>query len=138
MLQKCDKMLALVSAEYFERLWTVYELATFCKANQQQLSSKPLVLSLEWPSSLYPFKRKGLSNREIAWLSNFRCRNARCYKPSDRALLLAAIRSKWGSEAAFDDFVRTELLEVMRVSKARYQQQLWDTAGRNFELVFGD
>ena len=137
-LQKCDKMLALVSAEYFERLWTVYELATFCKANQQQLSSKLLVLSLEWPSSLNPFKRKGLSDREIAWLSNFRCRNARCYKPSDRALLLAAIRSKWGSEAAFDDFVRTELLEVMRVSKARYQQQLWDTAGRNFELVFGD
>ena len=137
-LAASDKMVALVSEAYFRRLWTVYELATFCKANAGQLRSKLLLLSLEWPSSLHPCKRGSLSDKEEAWLAGFSCVRAECYKPSDRARLLGAIREQWGSEGAFDAFVRTELLGVMRESKAVYKQQLLSVALRSLELVMGD
>ena len=129
---------ALVSEAYFGRLWTVYELATFCKANEGQLRSKLLLLSLEWPSSLHPCKRGSLSGKEEAWLADFSCVRAECYKPSDRARLLGAIREQWGSEGAFDTFVHTELLGVMRESKAVYKRQLLSVALRSLELVMGD
>ena len=129
------------------RLWTVYELATFCRAHRDVLRSKLVMISVEWPSSLSPLKRPsslsplkraGLSAREEGWLAGFSCVNARCYKPSDGARLLGNIRAQWGSEGAFDTFVRTELLEVMRESKAVYEQQLWNLAAQSFELVFGE
>ena len=120
------------------RLWTVYELATFCRAHRDVLRSKLVMISVEWPSALSPLKRAGLSAREEGWLAGFSCVNARCYKPSDGARLLGNIRAQWGSEGAFDTFVRTELLEVMRESKAVYEQQLWNLAAQSFELVFGE
>ena len=131
-------MVALVSEAYFTRLWAVYELATFCKAHRTTLRSRLLLLSLEWPSSLHPLKRGELSAREEAWLEGFSCLHAQCYKPSDRARLLANIRAQWGSEAAFDRFVRADLLQVLRESKALYQQRLRTIAAQSFELVFGD
>ena len=39
--------------------------------------------------------------------------------------------------AAFDAFVRTELLGVMRESKAVYKRQLLNVALRSLELVMG-
>ena len=114
----------------------VYELATFCKAHRNILENKLLLLSLEWPSSLNPFKREALSEREKSWFANFSCLQAKCYKPSDRAMLLAAIRAKWGSEEDFDRFVRTDLLEVMRESKARFRRQLRDVAAQSFDMAF--
>jgi hypothetical protein len=137
-LRSSDRMVALVSEAYFSRLWTVYELATFCRAHRNRLRSKLVMISVEWPSSLSPLKRGGLSAREERWLEGFSCLHARCYKPSDRARLLGNIRAQWGSEGAFDTFVRTELLEVMRESKAVYERQLWSVAAESFELVFGD
>ena len=131
-------MVALVSQAYFERLWPVFELATFCRAHRADLRAQLLLLSLQWPGTLQPFKRAELSAREEAWIANFSCLQARCYKPSDRARLLAAIRDQWQSEASFDHFVRTELLQVLRDSKAVYQKQLAQVAAQSFELVFGD
>ena len=49
-----------------------------------------------------------------------------------------AIREQWGSEGAFDAFVRTKLLGVMRASKAVYKRQLLNVALRSLELVMGD
>ena len=108
--------------------------------HEAQLEHKLLLLSLDWPSSLNPFKRAQLSAREREWFASFSCLRARCYKPSDRALLLEKIRDKWGDEARFDRFVRTRLLAVMERSKAKYhyQRQLGATAVRSFELTFGD
>ena len=48
-------------------------------------SSKMLLLSLDWPSSFWPFKRTGLTEKEEEWITNFSCRDARCFKPADRA-----------------------------------------------------
>ena len=118
-LTRSSRLLCIVDAEYFKRLWCVYELATFCRAHRADLRARLLLLSLRWPSTLQPFKRAELSAREEAWLANFSCLQARCYKPSDRARLLAAIRDQWRSEAAFDHFVRTELLQVLRDLRRR-------------------
>ena len=116
----------------------VYELAYFCKLHKGDLSHRLLLLSLDWPSTLSPLKAKGLSREEEARFRDFSCLKAQCYKPSDRAMLLEWIRVDWGSEEAFDDFVRTELLQVMRKSKARYFARIREVVVAAFELVFGD
>ena len=122
----------------YRRLWCVYELATFCRMHTADLSSRLLLLSIKWPSALSPFKRGALSSEEVGWLDGFRCLQAKCFKPADRAMLLGRIREEWGSEAAFDTFVRTELKAVMAQSKRRYQQRILTVAGEAFELIFGD
>lgn len=61
---------------------------------------------------------------------------AQCYKPSDRAMLLGAIRSEWGARRP--SFVQTELLEVLQASKEQYTQQLASVAGESVQLLLGD
>ena len=138
-VESSEKMVAFASPAYFERLWCVYELATFCKRHAgAELRRRLLLLSLEWPGVLAPWKRQELSAAEEGWLQRFRCVHAKCFKPSDRAMLLARIRDEWGSEEAFDEFVRTELREVMMQSKAQYQRQMSSVAADSFDLLFGD
>ena len=85
----------------------VYELAYFTHYHGMHKtdapSSKMLLLSLDWPSSFWPFKRTGLTEKEEEWITNFSCRDARCFKPSDRAAVLEAIRERFGSEEQFDE-----------------------------------
>ena len=121
-------------------------------------SSKMLLLSLDWPSSFWPFKRTGLTEKEEEWITNFSCRDARCFKPADRAAVLEAIRERFGSEEQFDEvrpspqpstapaeeseprggaqFVHTHLLTVLERSKREYARQLWRVASESFGLVF--
>ena len=108
------------------------------RTKRNLIDERLLLLSLDWPSTLSPLKAKGLSRAEEARFRDFSCLKAQCYKPSDRAMLLEWIRADWGSEEAFDDFVRTELLQVMRKSKARYFSQVREIVVNAFELVFGD
>ena len=70
-------------------------------------------------------------------LTEFKCRDAACFKPSDRATVLACIRARWDTEEAFDDFVQHDLVEVFRQSKRAYQRKLASTAYSSFELAFG-
>ena len=117
----------------------VYELATFCKRHQgDELRRKLLLLSLEWPSALAPWKRRELSAAEEGMLRRFRSVRAKCFKPSDRAMLLGRIRDEWDSEEAFDTFVHNELREVMVQSKAQYQRRMGQVAAESFDLLFGD
>ena len=125
----------------FTRLWCVYELATFTKMHGMHKSDAPsgtlLLLSLQWPSSFWPFKGKTMSADERKWFSEFDCRKAGCFKPADRAFVLAAIRDDFGSEEAFDMFVRTQLPKVLERSKRQYSSQLWNVAKEVGDLVFG-
>ena len=52
--------------------------------------------------------------------------------------MLAAVREKFGSEAAFDTFVRTKLVEVLEESKIRYSTKAMQTMSDTLELTFGD
>jgi len=120
------------------RLWCVYELATFAKHHKHQLPQRLLLLSITWASVLSLFKDPELTAEETAAFSNFRCRDARCFKPSDRAYVLQAIRDEWGSEEAFDQFVQTELPTIFAASKRAYSQLFWLTLHGNLEHMFGD
>ena len=46
-----------------------------------------------------------MSAKELEPILSFSCRNAECFKPSDRAFVLGSIREEFGSEANFDKFV---------------------------------
>ena len=119
----------------------MYELAVFTRDNGMHLPgtahSKLLLLSLDWPSSLNPFKRPRLSEHEKKLITNFSCRDADCFMPRDRATVLAAIREKFGSEAAFDQFVRTHLPAVLERSKREYSSNLLNVAADALERSFG-
>ena len=77
----------------------VYELASFCKLHRGSLDQKLLLLSLKWPRTLSPFKTAQPSSAELQQFASFSCLTAQCYKPSDRADLLAAIRQDWERSA---------------------------------------
>ena len=115
----------------------MYELATFCRMHKGHLDSRLLLLSLTWPSVFNPFKSSRLSEEELAPLTGFRLADVQCAMPRDRAIVLDAIRREWGSEAAFEDFVRTQLPEVLAASKQRYSRQMASVAGRAFGMAFG-
>ena len=116
----------------------MYELATFCKAHKDELSKRLLLLSISWASVLSPFKDPELTAEERDAFRNFHCRDARCFKPSDRAYVLKAIRDEWGSEEAFDRFVQTELPEVLATGKRAYSRLVWLALVNNLEHMFGD
>ena len=138
-VEKSDGMIAFVSTKYFSRLWCVYELATFCKMHEGPgLQQKLRLLSPDWPSSLSPFKSARLTDKERSVLRGFHCRDARCFKPCDRGTVLATVREKWGSEAAFDKFVQKELIKVLEQSKEQYTTRLGQVMAETLELTFGD
>ena len=61
-------------------------------------------------------------------LGAFSCADARCDSPAERAYLLMQIRLRWGSEAAFDAFVRGDLAKVFAWSKRRFRRHVRRTA----------
>ena len=61
-----------------------------------------------------------------------------CFKPADKATVLAAIRDEWGSEENFDNFVQDELPRILEASKQRYSRQLLMVAMRSLEHLLGD
>jgi hypothetical protein len=140
-LSRCDKMIAFVSPEYFSRLWCVYELASFCRrydgALHKYLEQDLVLLSKQWVSTLNPCKVADLTDEELEPILSFRCRDAETFKPCDRAVLLSYIRRDWGSEEAFDEFVRTELPTVLAGNKRRYTLRIGKLAEEHIDLAFG-
>jgi hypothetical protein len=120
------------------RLWCVYELATFCKEHKDELSQRLLLLSISWAPLHSPFKDPELTEEERDAFRDFRCRDARCFKPSDRAYVLQAIRDEWGTEEAFDRYVQTELPVILAVSKRAYSRRFVRVLRSNVEYMFGD
>ncbi len=124
-LQNCDTMTVMLGKSYFTRLWTTFELATFCKLHKDagDLHEKLIFLSLQWNWTFRPLwlvKHVELSQWEQYQLLSYSCLDAQCYMPKDRAFVLATIRSLWGSEENFDQFVRTEMMEILRKGKERF------------------
>ena len=99
-----------------------------------------LLLSPHWNAArgLQCCETTELTTEELEAVQNFRCRDARTFKPGDRAIVLAAIRADWGSEEAFDEFVHTKLPKVYEGSKKRYSRQLWSAVEDSLQLVFSD
>jgi len=136
-LDNCNGMVAFVSSTYFTRIWCVYELASFCKMLESDMERQLLLFSLDWPSSIIQCKSSKVSKDESAYFKEFKCRNAKCYKPADRAWVLEKIRNEWGSEQAFDKYVRNTLPSIFAESKEIYREQLKTVANRSLERLFG-
>jgi len=116
----------------------VYELATFTKKHDgKALHEKLLLFSLEWPTIFSLRRSNALSERERKWFTNFSCTKVECFKPADRAKVMAEIRATWGSEEAFDTYVQEQLPRIMEDSKRRYARQWLHVASRTLEHTFG-
>ena len=116
----------------------VYELATFCRMHKDHLDQRLLLLSPTWPSVFNPFKSAQLTKEELKPLTHFTLAEVQCAMPRDRAIVLEAIRREWGSEAAFEGFVRTELPKVLAAGKRKYQGLIAREAAQMFDFMFGD
>ena len=130
----CDRMIVLASEHYFKRLWCVYELATFLKKHHGNLEEKLTILNLAW-SPFSPFKWGDLSEKEMSWISEFKCQEAVCRKPSDRALVLAWIRRLWGSEAIFESFVRAEFPKAFEAGKRKFKWAFYSEVRRVLRIM---
>ena len=138
-ITRCDQMVALVSPRYFERLFCVYELATFIHRYHggplhRYLDKDLVLLSQRWRNV---FEGDRLNEEELKPLRTFRCRDAKTLKPADRALLLAAIRKEWGSEEAFDAFVRAALPPILASNKRRFRRAMARLSGERLGVAFG-
>lgn len=149
-LANSNRLLILFTPDYLNRLWCVYELATYCKLHHTGADSNEgkqaqlVFLGLSWPSYLSASRLLRIGHRHVQLsveernkLASFACREARCYRPADRALVLSSIREQWGSEKNFDQFVRCVLPVVMEKGKQRYAGQSQKASSRAWNMLFG-
>ena len=59
------------------------------------------------------------------------------FKPSDKAEVLEKISQMWGKPENFEEFVRTELVDIFAESKRRYAHQIRRIALSALETTFG-
>ncbi len=138
-LVRCKTMTIMLGDTYFTRLWTTFELATYCKVHQENLADRLQFISLRWATTWnfsWLFLRVELDQREKDQLASYSCSDANCYMPEDRMVVLAYIRKIWGSEDKFDEFVRTNLPEVLRKGKDNFMWRTVKTMNSVLELLF--
>ena len=105
------------------KVLVLYELSEFVLLHPGQLESKLQIIGLDWPAWWNPVnwsREMQLSESEIQAIENFSVRAANCERPADRQHILAELRRSWGSEAAFDAFVREEMKAMLLSGKKRY------------------
>ena len=102
----------------------MYELSEFALLHPiDQLESKLQIIGLDWPAWWNPMHWMDdvkLSDAELNAIESFSVRAANCERPADRQHILAELRLRWGSEAAFDAWVRDEMKALLLAGKARY------------------
>ena len=95
------------------------------------------LLNLQWPGILWPFKNTELTAEEKMWFENFSLKETSAFKPSDKAEVLEKISQMWGKPENFEEFVRTELVDIFAESKRRYAHQIRRIALSALETTFG-
>jgi hypothetical protein len=105
----------------------------WCHEHRTRLDENFFLVSTEWEHFANPFKRRRVSEEELEPLRSFQLDNLRTFKPSDRADVIACIEKRWGSEAAFEEFVCTELPIIVAECRERYYGLLATIAGDVFD-----
>jgi hypothetical protein len=90
-------------------------------------------VSLDWDHFASAYKTAELSEEELDTMRNFRLDDVRSFKVSDQADVLAAIRKRWGTEAAFETFVQTKLPQIFARCKRQYFGLVQNTATETLE-----
>jgi hypothetical protein len=101
------------------------------------MKERLILLNLQWPGILWPFKNTELTAEEKMWFENFSLKETSAFKPSDKAEVLEKISQMWGKPENFEEFVRTELVDIFAESKRRYAHQIRRIALSALETTFG-
>ena len=111
----------------------MYELATWCHEHRHNLDGKLFLASLDWDHFASAYKTAELSKEESDMLTQFSLDNVRSFKVADQADVLAAIRKRWGTEAAFEAFVQTQMPKIFARCKRQYYGLVQNTAAETLE-----
>lgn len=113
-IQRSDGMVVLLSWQYFQRLWCIYEWASFL-AHHAATEVQLCVDAFLKPSTRQLYLRS---------IAQFSVSGARCDVEADRAVLRAKIHQHFYSEAAFESFVKCTAVALLAQTAVR-------RAGRN-------
>ena len=102
-------MIVLLSWEYFERLWCVYEWAAFLVCHE------PTKVQI----CVDAFLRPDTQNLYIESIENFSVSKAKCFVEADRAILQAKVADYYHSTAAFELFAKSTAIGVIAVTVIR-------------------
>ena len=95
-IQRCDGMVVLLSWQYFERLWCVYEWAAFLVYHD----AKKVQICVD------AFMRPASKQLYLDSIEIFSVGNAKCYHEPDRQVLKDKVAEYYVSEEAFELFAR--------------------------------
>jgi len=134
-LRASNQLLVLFSSDTLSELWPVFELAMFSRwhKDENRLEDFIHMLGLDWD-----IFTSDLQQSEEDRLLDFSCRQAWCWNPEDRAVLLNTIRDEWGTEQAFDEYVQQELPQIALKCKQRFAVLPFKAAEGIFEIMLGN
>jgi len=101
---------------------------------------KIVFLGLRWPAWWNPMRWMSivrLDLDEALTLANFQVRRTRCASPVDKADTLRRLREEWGSEAAFEQFVREELPGTILEAKRRWFRRPVELLMESLAMLLG-
>lgn len=107
-LQKCDGMVVLLSWQYFERLWCVYEWAAFLICHD----ASNVTICVD------AFLRPSTRHLYIKSVENFSVANSKCNNEGDRPVLAAKVAEYYNSTEAFEHFARSTAIGVVALAVA--------------------
>jgi hypothetical protein len=102
-LDRCDGMVVLLTWEYFQRLWCVYEWAAFLVRHPLE----NITICLE------TFLRPSSRQLYIEAIRNLTIDNCKCSHESDRCLLKQKVAQYYTSEASFEELARCSAIALI-------------------------
>ena len=102
-IRNTDGMTVLFTWDYFERLWCVYEWASFLVWH----SAAEVEVCTEM------FMRPATRHHYLHAIRTFTVRSAKCFHEPDRSLLQEKIAEYYVSEAAFERFAKCTVIAVL-------------------------
>jgi hypothetical protein len=102
-IRRCDGMTVLLSWQYFDRLWCVYEWAVFLVHH----SVKDVEVCCDM------FLRDSTHQQYLDSIRNFSVANSQCHVEADRAILKAKVAEYYNSEEHFEKFAKCSAIAVM-------------------------
>lgn len=108
-IKRCDGMVVLFTWRCFERLWCVYERASFLVYH----SASKVRLCAE------AFLRPTTRSLFLSAIKAFNVKDAQCSVKADRAVLQAKVDENYHSNEAFETFARGTAIAVLAYSELR-------------------
>jgi len=113
-IQRSDGMVVLLSWQYFERLWCIYEWASFLVYH----SASNVQICVDY------FLKPATQQLYLNSVEKFSVASAQCDVESDRAILRAKIAQHFNSETCFEKFAKVTAVALLAQTAVR-------RAGRN-------